>query len=117
MPRAGPRREQEQQAGAVVARNGAPLVGIELEERPGLAVERLVAGVDTDRPVEDDEERRLLHRVVAERLPGAQLDEDGPLGALLRVEDDGDRAPRGVSTSGRIQLRTTGTPFPHPPGV
>ena len=60
-----------------------------MEERPGVAADRLSAGRDAHRPVEDKEERGLLHAVVAERLAGAELDEDGPLGAFPRVQDDG----------------------------
>jgi hypothetical protein len=45
--------------------------------------------LDARRPVEHEEQRRLLHAVIAERLAGAQLDEDGPLGAFPRVQDDG----------------------------
>ncbi len=71
-----------------------PLVGVEVKERTGVAGDRLVAGRDAYRPVEHEQERGLLDAVLAECLAGLQLDEDGPLGPLLRMEDD--RRPRAV---------------------
>ncbi len=66
-----------------------PLVGLELEQRPGLGVHRLVARLDTDGSVDDQEKSRLLHAVIAECFAGTQRDEHGPLRAILRVQDDG----------------------------
>ena len=65
-----------------------------MKERAGVPVHRFVGRLNAHVPVEDEEQRRLLDAVVAERLTGTQLDQDGPLGALPRVEDD--RRPRAV---------------------
>ena len=58
MPLAGPRREKQQEPGAAAARDRAPLVGVEVEERPGVSLDLLAAGLDTHCPVEHEEERR-----------------------------------------------------------
>jgi hypothetical protein len=65
-----------------------------VEERTDRAVDQLVAGLDAHRTGDDEEERRLPHGVVAERLAWPQLDEDGPLGALPRMKHH--RRPRAV---------------------
>src|SRR5262249_23005992 len=89
VPFTGPRCEDEQQSGAAIARDGPPLVGVEVEERSRVAVDPLVADPDADVHVDDEQEGRLLDPVVTERLTGLQLDEHGPLGALLRMQDRG----------------------------
>ena len=89
MTLAGPWREEQEEPSAAAARDRALLVRVEVEERPGVRLDRLAGGFDAQRSVEHEEERGLLHAVVAERLAGAELDEDGPLGAFPRVQDDG----------------------------
>jgi hypothetical protein len=69
--------------------HGTTLVRLEVDERSGYGVHGIVARLDTHFSVYDEQERGLLHAVVAERLAGAQSDEDGALGAVPRMEDDG----------------------------
>ena len=70
------------------------LVGVEVEERAGGAVERLVTGRDDHDAAEHEQERGLLDAVLAECLAGLQLDEHCSLGPVLRVQDH--RRPRTV---------------------
>jgi hydroxyacylglutathione hydrolase len=60
-----------------------------VHERSGFGLHGLFAGVDTHGTIEHQEKRGFLHAVVAERLPGTQLDEDGALGAFSRMQHDG----------------------------
>src|SRR5581483_7697618 len=80
--------EQEQQAGAALARDRVPLVRLEEEERAGAGVDALARGLDAHRAVDDDEERVLLHLVVAELLPGLEPDQDGARRLVVRMEND-----------------------------
>lgn len=89
MPVAGPGRQQQKEPCALATRDGVPLVRFEVEERSGVAVDRVASGVDAHRPLKHEEERRLFYAVVAERLTGPKDDEDRALGAFLRMEHDG----------------------------
>ena len=64
-------------------------VGVELEELAGAGIDRLVAGLDADRPVEHEDESRLLHTVISERLTGFEPDEDDTPDAVRGMQDDG----------------------------
>src|SRR5262249_53234160 len=94
VPGAGPRREEEQQASAVTAGDRMPLVRLERDERPRTGVELLPVALDAHLAVDDQDERVLLHLVLAEFLPRLEPDQHrAPL--LLRVQHDRrDRAPR-----------------------
>jgi hypothetical protein len=84
---AGPGSEEEEDLGAAVTRDDMSLVWLERHESPGPGFEALTAGLDSGRALEDDDERILLHLVIAELLAGIEADEDG---SRLRrgVEDD-----------------------------
>lgn len=87
MARAGPRRKKQQHARATVAAQRVPLVGLEPRQRAGSNSDRLGARTDLDLALEHGDPRVLLHLVLAERLAGAEHDQDRAR-ALVRVEDD-----------------------------
>jgi hypothetical protein len=70
------------------------LIRLEVEERLALRVDGLAAGLDVHRAVEHEQQRGLLHAMVAERLAGPQLDQHRPLRAVSRVQHG--RRPRTV---------------------
>src|SRR5438034_1264597 len=98
MTLAGPRREDEQDAGAVRGGDRAPLVHVEREEAAGSALDDLPAAVHADRPVHDGNERTLLHLMVSELLTGIEHDQHGA-GSVVRAQHDG-----GAAAAGRIDL-------------
>jgi hypothetical protein len=82
-----------------------PLVGIERGHRADAGLELLAAALDPRAPVDDDDERVLLHLVIAELLSGEEPDQHGA--ALLgRVEDDRRATPVGGLDLGQL-------PAPH----
>ncbi len=87
MAHAGPRREQQQDARAVLGRDGAPFVGAEHAQRAGMGLDGLASGVDARVPFDDEDIRVLLDLMVTERLSRLEDDEDRP-GRILRVEYD-----------------------------
>ena len=94
---AGPRRKEQEETCTAVASHRMSFVRLEVEERPRDTLDRFVGGFDTHRSVEHEQQCGLLDAVLAESLAAAQLDEDGPLGAILRVQDGGrPRTVRGL---------------------
>ncbi len=81
------------------------LARFEMEELTGTGVDRLVTCVDAHDPVDDDEHCRLPHLMLAERLAGAELDQDDALGPIARVDDDG--RPRPVRRLDLVELPVT----------
>jgi hypothetical protein len=65
------------------------LARLEVEQLARAGIDRLVGGIDPHGAVDDDEHSRLPHLMLAERLAGAQLDEDDALGSVAGVDDDG----------------------------
>src|SRR5438067_1310697 len=74
-PLAGPRREEEEDAPACGAPYGPSLVRLEVEELAGAGLHGFVAGLDHDAAFDDEEHRRLLDLVHAERLAAVEVDE------------------------------------------
>ncbi len=62
--------------------------GLEVEELAGAGVDGFVRCVDAHTALDDDEQTGLPHLMLAERLAGAQLDENDALRAVAGVEDD-----------------------------
>ena len=87
MALAGPRSEEEQNLGALVAADGVPLVRLEVRERPSLPFDALAARLDLGVPVDDQDPRVLLHLMVAERLPRIEPDEHRAR-FVLALQDD-----------------------------
>jgi hypothetical protein len=94
MALAGPRSEEKQDLGALLASERVPLVRLEVRERPGRPLDALAAGVDLGLPVDDQDPRMLLHLVVAELLPGIEPDEHRAR-LVLALQDDRRAAPVG----------------------
>ena len=91
MALAGPGREQQQDAGAVVARKRVTLVRIEAKQHPRACVDRLAGGGDLHQSLEHGHPGVLLHLVIAHDLPGVEHDQDCT-GFVARVDDE--RIPR-----------------------
>jgi hydroxyacylglutathione hydrolase len=91
---AGPGREQEQQLGSGLGGNDASLVRLEGDERPGVGLERVGSGLDSGLPLDDDDERVLLHLVVPKLLAGLEPDQHGAT-FPARVENHRRTAPAG----------------------
>ena len=87
MPRTGPGGQEEQDPRALGARDGAPLVGLERQERAGPSLELLAGRLDAHAAVDDEDERVLLDLVVAKLLPRIEPDQHGARG-LVGVEHD-----------------------------
>src|SRR5690349_10059093 len=81
---------------AAIFQTAVLLVRLERDERPGARVEPLAVALDAHLAVDHQDERVLLHLVLAELLPRLEHDQHrAPL--LLRVEHDRrDRAARRV---------------------
>jgi hypothetical protein len=107
---ARPRCEEQKEPGSAAACHGTTLVRFELEERPGVGVDRLSTGLDAHGSVEHDKERGLLHAVVAELLAGTERDQDCPLCAFLRMQDDW--RPRAMGQLDLVQV-----PMAHDPAL
>ena len=98
MAEARPGREEEEDPRAVRARHGAPLVGLEGEERARLGVERLASGLDPNASLDDEHVGVLLDLVIAELLAGLEADENRAR-RLSRVEHH-----RGAATARRLDF-------------
>lgn len=88
MTDARPGREQQENPCSVLGRDRPPFVGLEHAKRPWASLDRLIAGLDPRRAVDDQHERMLLDLMVAERLAGLEHDEHRA-GRLVGVEHDG----------------------------
>ena len=73
----------------MLARDGAPLVGLESEQLARLRVHRVAAGVDAGFTFDDEDERGLLHLMLSELLTRGERDEDDTALAVARVEHCG----------------------------
>ncbi len=66
-----------------------PLVRLEPEDGAGARVDPVVARLDADRAVGDDEERGFLDLMVAQLLARLEPDQNSAGLALVRVQYDG----------------------------
>src|SRR5262249_47327387 len=75
VPGPGPWCQQEQEAGAVLGRHCASLVGRKRDERPGAGVDHSALALDPHLPLDDEHQRVLLDLVLAELLARLEPDE------------------------------------------
>ena len=72
-----------------------PLVRLEVEELACDGVDRLARRLDADFPRDDEQQRRLLHLMLAQLLPGLERDQDDATLAVLGMQDHGRARPVG----------------------
>jgi hydroxyacylglutathione hydrolase len=101
VPGAGPGGQYEEDLRSVPARDGAPLVGLEMHERADRRLDLLAARPDDRRALDDDEPGVLLHLVVAQLLAGVEADKDRAR-LLLAEEDDRRAASPGRGDLGQL---------------
>ncbi len=87
MALAGPRRQQEEELRAFLARDEVPLVGLEVHERSDRSLDRVGRGADPGRTLDDDDPGVLLDLVVAELLARFEADQDGARLVLAQQDD------------------------------
>ena len=80
---------------------------------PGPTVDRLAARADRDLALEHGDPRVLLHLVLAERLAGAEHDQDGA-SAIVRVEHDRVARPFGSIESEQVPALHQKEAYPRP---
>src|SRR5207245_10075208 len=91
---AGPGCELQEHTRAAAAPQGVTLVRLEPCERARAAADRLAARADLDLPFEHRDPGVLFHLVLADRLAGAEHDEDSA-STFVRVEHDRIARPLG----------------------
>ena len=96
MALAGPRREEEEDARSLVARDGVALVWLEVDERADGAGELVRSRREARRPGHDDNPGVLLHLVLAELLTGLDLEQHGPCLGFAQQDDRVARPVRGL---------------------
>jgi hydroxyacylglutathione hydrolase len=94
MTLAGPRGENEQDAGAAIRGDRAPLVRVEGEEAAGPTLDRLVSGLHANGAVQHRDERPFLDLVLPERLARIEGDQHCAR-RVIGAKDDGRSAPAG----------------------
>jgi hypothetical protein len=107
VPLAWPRRQEEKEPRAGFGRHGVAFVGLEGDERAGVGIDRLAAGLDARATLDDHEKRVFLDLVIAQLLARLETDENGAR-FLVRVKDD-----RGSTAVRRLDLAQL--PTPHAP--
>lgn len=99
MALAGPRGEQQQDSGALVAAQRVSLVGLEAEEHSRTRFVLVATRGDADGAFQHRHPRVLLDLVIPERLAGLEHDQDGSR-SVVRMENG-----RVSCSSGRLDLQ------------